>query len=110
MVFDKNKPLPLGEQFLLVDEGLSNLDSALALNPQYEDAMTYKNLLLREKARLVVDPEEKARLTKLADEWFNRALETRKSKALERTTGRPVGPSSGVSPLPPPLPPPPPEE
>jgi len=81
LVYDKNNPLPFGQQSLLIEEGLANLDSALALSPQYEEAMTYKNLLLREKARLAVDPAEKARLTALADEWFNRALEIRNLKS-----------------------------
>jgi len=84
LVYDKNSPLPFGQQSLLIDEGLSSLDSALALNPQHADAMTYKNLLLREKARLAVDTAEKARLTELADEWFNKALETRKLNAQNR--------------------------
>jgi tetratricopeptide (TPR) repeat protein len=91
LVYDKNSPLPFGQQSLLIEEGMASLDSALALNPQYVDAMTYKNLLLREKARLAVDPAEKARLTALADEWFNKALETRAQ------TGR--------GPVPPPSPP-----
>src|SRR5215469_439665 len=52
IVFDKNSPPPPEEQTKYVDEGLTNLDKALALNPDYEDAMTYKNLLYREKARL----------------------------------------------------------
>jgi tetratricopeptide (TPR) repeat protein len=91
LVYDKNSPLPFGQQSLLIDEGLAGLDSALALNPQFADAMTYKNLLLREKARLAVDPAEKTRLTGLADGWFNKALETRK---LNAQTGRgPLPPS-----------------
>jgi tetratricopeptide (TPR) repeat protein len=77
MVDDKTNPLPFGEQSRLIEEGLENLDTALALNPQYEDAMTYKNLLLREKARLSVDPAERARLIALANDWFNKALEVR---------------------------------
>jgi TonB family protein len=104
MVYDKKSPLPSGQQTLLIDEGLSNLDSALALNPRYEDAMTYKNLLLREKARLAFDPQEKTRLTRQADEWFNRALETRKSNAL---TGAANGRVTGAIPPPPPPPEPP---
>src|SRR2546425_8787631 len=76
-VYDKSNPLPFGEQSRLIEEGVQNLDKALALNPQYEDAMTYKNLLLREKARLALDPAEKARLLALADDWFNKALEAR---------------------------------
>ena len=93
LVYDKNNPLPFGQQSLLIEEGLANLDSALALSPQYEEAMTYKNLLLREKARLAVDPAEKARLTALADEWFNRALETRKLNTQNRRGGPPAPPN-----------------
>jgi TonB family protein len=102
IVYDKKNPLPSGRQTLLIDEGLSNLDSALALNPRYEDAMTYKNLLLREKARLAFDPQEKTRLTAQADDWFNRALETRKARIEQG------GPASGTAAgaIPPPPPPP----
>ena len=55
------------------------LDKALALNPDYDDAMTYKNLLLSPKGP-TCEPteEEKASSTAQADEWFNKALETRK--------------------------------
>src|SRR5215468_7525497 len=59
IVYDKNNPPPEAEQAKLVDEGLGSLDKALALDPDYEDAMTYKNLLYREKQRLATDPEEK---------------------------------------------------
>jgi tetratricopeptide (TPR) repeat protein len=79
MVFDKANPPPVDEQVKLVDEGLANLDKALALNPEYDEAMSYKNLLLREKARLTEDEAQKATLTAQADELFNKALETRKT-------------------------------
>ncbi len=100
MVYNKNNPLPEDEQGKLVEEGLANLDKALGVNPDYEEAMTYKNLLYREKARLAgsaaeakaaatkdkaekaailaAAEEEKKKLTGQADEWFNKALETRK--------------------------------
>jgi tetratricopeptide (TPR) repeat protein len=78
IVFDKNNPPPEPEQLVLVDEGLSYLDKALAINPDYEEAMAYKNLLYREKARLTADEAAKAQLITQADEWFNKALETRK--------------------------------
>jgi TonB family protein len=101
IVYDKKNPLPSGQQSLLIEEGLNNLDSALALNPRYEDAMTYKNLLLREKARLTFDPQEKNRLTAQADEWFNRALETRKTNAQTDANGTLPG---ALPPPPPPAP------
>src|SRR5262249_55542018 len=42
MVSQKDDPLPFVEQSRLIEEGLENLDKALAVNSQYEDAMTYK--------------------------------------------------------------------
>jgi len=84
MVFNKNNPPPPEEQAQLIEEGISNLDKALAINPTYEDAMTYKNLLYREKARLATDAQEKTQLIAQADEWFNKALETRKKNAEKK--------------------------
>src|SRR5262249_29800233 len=88
----------------LVEEGLAKLDQALAIDPDYEDAMAYENLLFREKAKLAADPAEKQRLTALADEWFDRVLETRKKNILQ---GKQPRPQSGIT-VPPPPPPPPP--
>jgi Tfp pilus assembly protein PilF len=90
IVYDKNSPPPEDEQNRLIDEGLENLDKALALNPDYDDAMTYKNLLYREKARLAMSEDEKKKLTDMADEWFNKAIETRKKNA-EKKKAIPVG-------------------
>jgi tetratricopeptide (TPR) repeat protein len=87
IVADKNAPPPLEEQAKLVDEGLQNLDKALALNPDYEDAMSYKNLLFREKARLTENEEEKTKLIAQADEWFTKALETRKRIQEKKAAG-----------------------
>ena len=90
IVYDKNNPPPADEQGKLIDEGLQNLDKALALNPDYDDAMTYKNLLYREKARLATNDADRKKLTDLADEWFNKSLETRKKNA-EKKKSAPVG-------------------
>ena len=90
IVYDKNNPPPEEEQGKLIDEGLANLDKALALNPDYDDAMTYKNLLYREKARLASNEDDKKKLTDQADEWFNKSLETRKKNA-EKKKSAPVG-------------------
>jgi tetratricopeptide (TPR) repeat protein len=84
IVFDKNNPPPPEQQVQLIEEGLQHLDKALSINPDYEDAMTYKNLLYREKARLTENEEEKAQLISQADEWFNKALETRKRNAEKK--------------------------
>jgi Tfp pilus assembly protein PilF len=94
IVYDKNNPPPEEEQSKLIDEGLANLDKALSLNPDYEDAMTYKNLLYREKARLSDNEDDKKKLTAQADEWFNKALDTRKKNA-EKKKGAVVGADAG---------------
>ena len=110
MVYDRQNPQPLALQSRLIEEGLTYLDFALSLNPDYEDAMTYKNLLIREKVRFTTDPSEQAKLTAMADDWFNKALETRKRNAQRRA---PQGVSTGTrtiivpAPPSPPAPPPP---
>jgi len=94
MVYNKNNPLPEEEQAKLVEEGLLYLDKALAKNPEYEDAMSYKNLLYREKARLSKDEKEKAALIAQADEWFNKALETHKKLQEQKKAGGGVATTS----------------
>jgi TonB family protein len=108
-----NPPTP-AEATALIEEGLQYLDKALALNSRYVDAMTYKNLHLREKAKLAASPEEQDRLTAEADEWFQKSIQTRKDN-LAQGAPSPTLPSvvglaqqSGVPTAPPPAPPPPP--
>jgi TonB family protein len=96
MLQNKKPPLAVQQQSELVQEGLENLKHALAIDPDYEDAMAYMNLLLREQAKLETDETEKKRLIALADDWFNKVLETRKKKQ-----GRnPVAPNPTAPPPP----------
>jgi tetratricopeptide (TPR) repeat protein len=81
IVYDKNSPPPIEEQPAIVDDGLQSLAKALELNPDYDEAMTYMNLLLREKARLAKTEAEKKELITQADEWYNRAMSTRQKNA-----------------------------
>jgi Tfp pilus assembly protein PilF len=90
IVYDKNNTPPVEEQATLIDDGLANLDKALALNPEYDDAMTYKNLLYREKARIATTEDDRKKLIEMADEWFTKGLETRKANA-EKKKAIPVG-------------------
>jgi Tfp pilus assembly protein PilF len=84
IVFDKNNTDSKEDQVKVIDEGLANIDKALALNPDYDDAMTYKNLLYRQKADRADSADEKKKLTDMADEWFNKGLETRKKNAEKK--------------------------
>jgi len=84
VVYDKNSTLSHEEQLKTIHEGLANIDKSLALNPDYDDAMTYKNLLYRLKADRADSEDEKKKLTDMADEWFNKSLETRKKNAEKK--------------------------
>ncbi len=64
-----------------IDLGLVQLDAALERNDEYVDALVYKNLLLRELAK--VDPRNATALTAEADEYRSRAIEIRDRLAEE---------------------------
>jgi TonB family protein len=65
----------------VIESGLRALDKALEINPQYDDAMAYMNLLIRERADLRDTAEECQRDVRVADEWVTKALATKKAKA-----------------------------
>jgi tetratricopeptide (TPR) repeat protein len=67
-----------------IDAGLDSLDKTLKINPQYEDAMSYKNLLIRERAYLDDSKEDFDKDSKTADEWQQKALDTKKAKAAAK--------------------------
>ena len=64
-----------------IDEGLDNLKKCLSYDKENEDAMSYVNLLLREKAALADSPEEAKADAAQADDWMNKSLDMRKIKA-----------------------------
>ncbi|HEY1264677.1 MAG TPA: tetratricopeptide repeat protein [Terriglobales bacterium] len=65
-----------------IKEGISMLDQALKLRPDYDDAMAYMNLLYRERADVQCDdPEARAADLKTADEWVDKTMTTKKIKA-----------------------------
>jgi len=79
LVSDKQNPLSDEEKARLIAEGLEYIDKAINMNPNYEDALAYKNLLLRQKALLTKDPKEAKALEDEATEYFNKALAARKA-------------------------------
>src|SRR4051794_715813 len=60
-------------------KGLSMEDKALQLNPNYMEAMTYKNILLRLQARVEKSPEKQKQLIDEADKLRNKVLEMQKT-------------------------------
>jgi tetratricopeptide (TPR) repeat protein len=68
----------------IVDEGLDALNKALQIKPDYFEALSYINLLYREKAKIETDPVKKQEYTDTANKYLQQALELRK-KALAKT-------------------------
>lgn len=73
----------------VLEHGISMLQKALQIDPQYDDAMAYTNLLIREGADLRDTPEEYRRDVEMADEWVQKALESKKMKAAAIATPTP---------------------
>lgn len=79
---DKKIKADLQSQYsAIIDDGMKNLQKALDIDPNYDDAMAYMNLLIREKADLDDTPEQYKADTDTADKWVQKALDTKKMKA-----------------------------
>jgi Tfp pilus assembly protein PilF len=78
---DKKMKAQLRDQFgTVIQAGLDNLDKALKLDPKYDDAMAFENLLYRERADLAETKDEYEAQVKIADDWENKTLAVRKEK------------------------------
>ena len=90
------------DRLKLIAAAIAYEDRALALEPNFVDALVYKNILLRMQANLTADPQERKALLAEADELRSRAI------ALRNAGVRSPSEPSGIAPPPPPPPPPPP--
>jgi hypothetical protein len=65
-----------------VEDGIQNLQKALQLRPDYDDAMAYLNLLYRQRAEYECDsPDQRKDDLKTADDWVDKTMATKKAKA-----------------------------
>jgi tetratricopeptide (TPR) repeat protein len=62
-----------------VEEGLQSLNKAVEMKPDYFEAVSYINLLYREKAKMETDPAKKQEYTDTANKYLQQALEMRKA-------------------------------
>jgi TonB family protein len=90
----------------LVEEGIASLETALAIDPEYDDAMAYMNLLYRERADLQDSEDAWKSDTLLADQWVDKTLAMKKLKAA-RAASNGGSPGFQTQTAPPPPPPPP---
>jgi tetratricopeptide (TPR) repeat protein len=66
----------------IIQDGIDNLNKALQLRQDYDDAMAYMNLLYREKAdRECDEPDQRSTDLKTADEWVDKTMAAKKAKA-----------------------------
>jgi tetratricopeptide (TPR) repeat protein len=63
----------------IVDDGLAALNKAVEIKPDYFEAISYINLLYREKAKMETDPAKKQEYTDTANKYLQQALEMRKA-------------------------------
>jgi len=65
----------------MVDDGIAALKKAIELKPDYDDAMTYLNLLYRRKADMVESAAERDQYTKMADDLLDKVKEIKQKRA-----------------------------
>jgi tetratricopeptide (TPR) repeat protein len=70
---------PEKKEFVM--KGIEQVDKALQLKPDYMEALTYKNLLLRLQANLEKDQAKQSALLKEADKLRDQALDLQKKQA-----------------------------
>ena len=81
-------PAPIRGEYLakygsLIDEGVADLQKAISIRPDYDDAMAYLNLLYRRKADTVESADERAALQKQADELVDKVKEVKQKRASQ---------------------------
>lgn len=85
---DKKAREELSAKYLdMINEGVKNLEKALELDAEYDDAMAYMNLLIRERADLAESQAAHDADIDAANDWIQKALETRKIKAERQPVG-----------------------
>lgn len=76
----RNPPEDMNERLQIIERGKAALEQATKLRADYFDAIVYLNLLHREQAKLVTDPEQQQLLLARADELRNQAIAINKAR------------------------------
>jgi TonB family protein len=107
----KDPSVTPAEKQTYIRSGIAATDRALASNPDFFEAMVYKNLFLRMQAGMETDTGRQQALIAEADALRNRAMELNKARQASDAQGlrsrAPGGVPAGMPPPPPPPPPPP---
>jgi len=89
---DKKVKAELTTQYgAIIEDGIKNLQKAMDIDPNYDDAMAYMNLLIRERADLDESADQYKKDIETADGWVQKALDTKKAKALKEASKQAQG-------------------
>jgi tetratricopeptide (TPR) repeat protein len=89
--YQPDSKLPDSTRRDYTEKGLTDEDKALAINPTYAEALIYKNILLRMKARYEKDPAKQKQLYAQADDLLARGQELMKKQGAATGAGRKGG-------------------
>lgn len=78
VIRDKRLAPAKAKEYVLA--GLEADDKALALNANYFEALTYKNILLRQQATLEKDPKKQKELLDQAQQFYKKAMDVQKTQ------------------------------
>ena len=85
----RDKGLDKKKQMDYILAGIAADDKALALNSEYFEALTYKNILLRMQANLEKDPVKQKQLIQQADDLQKKAMAVRDKQATAAPATKP---------------------
>ena len=83
----------------LFEQGIADENRALLLQPDYKEALTYKNILLRLAASATADPVEQKRLIDEADAIRNQVIAMQKASQANAPSTAPASPAAAPSPF-----------
>jgi tetratricopeptide (TPR) repeat protein len=98
----RDPDLTTNDKTQYIELGLGQLDKALGIDDQYIDALIYKNLLLREQAKIEPNARRKAELTAQADELRDRALKLKEQEEAKAAAAAAEGEEKPQPPTQPP--------
>jgi tetratricopeptide (TPR) repeat protein len=91
----KDKTLPVAKVKEYTDKGLVAVDKALALNSEYFQAVAFKNILLKQKAKFEKDPKVYDALMKESNIYEQKANEMAKQQNMQAGGGDGKGGGKG---------------
>ena len=91
----RDKTLPSKQAMEYTAKGVAAENKALSINPEYYEAMTYKNILLRQQALYEKNPARQKELLTEAEALLAKALELRKKQ--NEGTATPAAPAPAAA-------------